>query len=611
GPIARIRLIAIHGNHVFSQKQLLKVFTSKRTAWWRLGFLSHSDRYSRVQLAKDIEQLRTFYYNHGYLRFQVVDQNVVVSPDNKTVSIFITISEGPQYRVKGVEAQGLSGYPVESVDVNAYLHRLFKPGAVFSKQTMVSASEGIRRYFAGRGHAFPVISSSPEIDDLTHQVYLVFTISPGPISYVRQISFTGNTRTEDRALRNYVSQMEASPYSIVDVEQSKARLAYLPYLQDVGVDTNPVPDKPDQVDLLYHVKEVNAGKASIQGGYSTSDGFIYGASLSEPNLFGTGNYGSLGFNASQYQKTYSLTYSEPYFTPNGISQTVTIFSNITTPSTSLNQASYTMDGYGGTLTYGVPVSLNNRINVGFGYTYLVLHDVNGDETAPTVQTFVQEHPAPYNQFKGILSWSYSTLDRALAPTSGFDNFLGLDVGIPVLSDSLSYYKIDENMKYYYPLWYGFIVEPNASVGFGNGYGNVDQLPFFLNYYAGGIETIPGFEPNSLGPKNPFQANAALGGNFRVIMGTNLILPSFYNKVRTAWTFDAGNLWDTNRVDQGLPSEGGVQYESISLKNVRMSTGLLAIWYSPMGPLEISFAKTINAKSSDLKRFVTFSFGASI
>ena len=192
-----------------------------------------------------------------------------------------------------------------------YIDQLLKPGDIFSKQNMLNGAETIRVYFASKGHAFPVIDTDPSIDDSTHQVFVVYTVSPGPVSYVRNIDFSGNTRTKDTALRNRIAQMEGSPYSIVDVEQSKARLAYLPYLQDVTVDTNPVPNEPDQVDLNYHVKEVNAGKASIQGGYSTSDGWIYGASLSEPNLFGTGKYGALNFNASEYQKSYSLTYVQP------------------------------------------------------------------------------------------------------------------------------------------------------------------------------------------------------------------------------------------------------------------------------------------------------------
>lgn len=619
GPIAKIRRITIQGNHAFKEKQLKKEMTARPTAWWRLTFLSHSDRYSKVQLAKDLDQLRTFYLNHGYLRFQVVDQQTVVSPDNKSVDIIIRISEGAVYKIKGYDIQGLSAYPEETKAVHKYLDTLLKPNAIFSKQNMLASSETIRVYFASKGHAFPVINTEPSIDDNARQVFIAFTVSPGPISYVRYVDFSGNTRTVDTALRNRISQMEGSPYSIVDVEQSKARLAYLPYLQDVSVDTNPVPDEPDQVDLNYHVKEVNAGKASIQGGYSTSDGFIYGASLSEPNLFGTGKYGSLSFNASQYQKSYGFTYVDPFYTTYGVSRSISIFSTITTPSTSLNQASYTMDGYGGTITYGIPVSLNNRVNLGYGYTYILLHDVDGTETSPTVLSFVNDHPSPYNQFKGIASWSYSTLDRALAPTRGFSQSLGMELGVPVLSNSLSYYKITEEMKYYYPLWYGFILEPNTSIGFGNGYGNVGPLPFYSNFYAGGPESIPGYAPNSLGPQNPNQSGAALGANLKLIGGIDLIIPNGTQKIRTALTFNAGNIFDTNKVEPGpndyIPGtqvpEPQVQYEDISLTNIRMSAGIVVVWYSPMGPLQFTVAKAINAKSTDQLSWFGFAFGASL
>ncbi len=612
GPIAKIRRITVMGNQVFKSREIKKVFASKTTAWWKLSFLVHNDRYSKVQLGKDLEQLRTFYYNHGYLRFQVIDQQTVISPDNKTVDIIIRISEGPIYRIRGYELRGLSAYPEESRTLHGYIDRLLKPGDIFSKQNMLTGAETIRVYLASKGHAFPIINTEPSIDDSTHTASVVYTVSPGPVSYVRSIDFIGNTRTLDTTLRNRIAQMEGSPYSIVDVEQSKARLAYLPYLQDVTVDTNPVPNVPDQVDLTYHVKEVNAGKASIQGGYSTSDHWIYGASLAEPNLFGTGNYGALNFNASEYQKSYSLSFVQPYYTTYGISRSITLFSTITTPSTSLNQSSYTMDGYGGTVTYGLPVSLNNRINLGYGYTYIVLNGVNGPQTAPSVEDFVKDHPSPYNQFKGIASWNYSTVDRATAPTRGLSQLLGLELGVPVLKSSLGYYRLTEDIRYFYPLPFGFIVDPNASFGYGNGYGDVNTLPFFNNFYAGGIETLPGYAPNSLGPTNPRQGNghdAALGGNLKLLGGVNLILPPLIPKVRTALFVDAGNIWDTNKVDADQ-----IHYENVDWHNLRMSTGIMVIWYSPMGPLQFSAAKAFKTKSTDQvggANWFGFSFGASI
>ncbi len=607
GPIAKIRHLTIIGNRAFSTRQLLKNMTSKTAAWWRLSaFLTHSDRYSRVALGKDIEQLRTFYFNRGFLRFQIIDQQVIVSPNNKSVDIILHIKEGPVFTLEGYHLEGLVYYPNEQRELTKYLDSLLRKGAVFSKQTMLTGAETIRVYFAGKGHAFPIIDTSPNINDQTQKVLITYHINPGPVSYVRTIDFTGNTRTVDTALRNRVSQMEGSSYSIVDIEQSKARLAYLPYLQDVSVDTNPVPDHPDQVDLNYHIKEANAGKASIQGGYSSSDKWIYGASLSEPNLFGTGNYGALNFNASQFQKSYSLNYVNPYITTYGISRSVTVFSTITTPSTDLNLASYTMDGYGASVIYGIPVSLNNRVNLGYGYTYIVLHDVDGAFTSPTVKSFVNDHPSPYNQFKGLASWSFSTLDRAVAPTRGFSQIFGVEVGIPVVKSSLSYYRFTEDVRYFLPLGLGFILDPNASVGFGDGYGDVDTLPFFNNFYAGGIDTFPGYSPNSLGPQNPNQTNAALGGNLRILTGVNLILPTLTQKVRTAVFVDAGNIFDTNKVDSDL-----VQYESVSLKNMRMSSGLMIIWYSPMGPLQFSVAKAFNTQPGDHLKTYDFSFGASI
>lgn len=609
GPIAKIKSLHLAGNQIYREKILLKNFLLVPTAWWRLSFLSKNDRYSKTQLSKDLEALRKFYLDRGYLHFQVTDQQIIISPDNKSVSILIRITEGPQYTIGGVELHGLSAeYVVDEPVVRRLI--VIKPGDIFSRQRILNASERIRIYFANRGHAFPLINSEPRIDEEKHLVFLNYSVDPGPRSYVRRIDFTGNSVTMDTALRNRLLQMEASPYSLVDVETSKQKLAFLPYLSDVTVDTVPVSDKPDEVDLTYHVKEVNAGKASIQGGYSTSDGFIYGASLSEPNLFGTGKFGSLSFNASQFQKSYSFNYVNPYYTTYGVSRGITVFSTVTTPSSALNLVNYTMDGYGFAVTYGIPVSLNNRISFGYGYTYINIHGTNGEDNSPNITDFLHEHKPPYNQVKLTSSWIYNTLDRSDAPTRGISQLLGVELGVPIVSSSLSYYKFSEDFRYYYPLGYGFILNPHTSLGYGNGYGNVNTLPFFLNYYGGGPDSLPGYAPNSLGPKNPLDTDQSLGGNLKILGGMNFIFPNFTSKIRTAVTFDAGNIYQTVHIDGGEgPDQIG--YESVDFKTLRMAVGLAAIWYSPMGPLEFSASQAINNKASDHLEWFGFAFGGSI
>ena len=616
GPIARIKSIQIIGNKAFEEKRLLKSMTLTPSSWWKLTVITGHDRYSKTQLEKDLELLHNFYYDHGYLRFQVVNQNVKISPDHKSVTIVIYVNEGPIYKLAGFKVNNLSTNNAQDNNAINSLITL-KPGQIFSRSQLLNITERIRTYYANKGHAFPTVKAEPKVNDYKHQVFINYTIAPGPITYVRKVSLLGNTRSKDMALRNRILQMEAAPYSLTKVEQSKQRLAYLPYLSDVTVNTVPVPDQPDQVDIEYHVKDVNAGKASLQGGYSTTDGFIYGASLTEPNLMGTGKYGSLAFNASKFQKSYSLSYINPYYTTYGVSRGITIFSNITTATPSQNLSSYTMDGYGGAVTYGIPVSLNNRVNLGYGYTYVALSNLEGHEISPTVLDFVDRYGKHFNQFKVTGSWLYNTLDRAVAPTRGFSHLFGVELGVPVVSSSLSYYKLTEEIKYYYPLGAGFIINPHTSWGFGNGYGNVNTLPFFYNFYAGGIETIPGFAPNSLGPRNPRDPSTALGGNLRVIGGFNLIFPNYISdRIRTALTFTAGNVFQTNQIDKGEGPDQ-IPYESVSLKNIRTSAGLMVIWYSPLGPLQFSIAKALNPKHNDDERkddqeeLFGFVFGASI
>lgn len=598
GPIAKIQSIKIEGNKAFSQHKLLKNFSLTKSGL--LTWITHTDRYSEIKLDQDLQTLTHFYYDHGYLRFAVVSKKVDISPDHKHVSITIKVSEGSVYKVNSINVKGVADK--DRVAINKLL--LIKVGQPFSRQKIMNTNTQMTNYYADRGHALAKVNVVPQLNDKAHQVAVTFVVTPGPLVYVRQIHFAGNAKTSSLELRKRLIQLEGSTYSRRDVNVSKQKLAQLPYLSNVKVTTQPVSGKADQVDLQYHVDEVSAGRATVQVGYSDTDGFLVGANITEPNFLGTGKFVSLAFQRSASQTSVSYDYNNPYYTVNGISRGFSIFYNNTKPNSSVNlDESYSMNRVGGLMHFGIPVSDFDMLNFGAGYSYIDIN-ASGSKISPNVSTFLADYPSPYNQFDATGSWIHSTLDRGVFPTQGLAEQLSGRLGVPVIRSSLAYYTITSTTRYYYSLGKGFIINPKLVVGYGNGYGRVDSLPFFDNFFAGGISTMPGYAANSLGPENPATGDA-IGGNFEGIATLNLIFPNFISpKLRTAITVNAGNIFETEKVP-------GISYESIRLGNLRTSAGLMVVWYSPLGLLQFDVAEALNSKHGDHTQIFDFSFGSSL
>ena len=602
GKASIVRGIQFVGNHAFSEHVLLSQF--KLTTPSVFTWFNHNDRYSSMRLDADLQNLQNFYMNHGYLDFQVLSHNVVTLPNGKGVKIQVNVSEGSVYHISGYSLDAGKLPSSLKPKINELLSEI-KTGAVFSRQEVLDINQKIGDHLADHGYAFPQINPTPELDHATHHVFIHYHIQSGHRVYVRHINLAGNTRTSGLVVRSQLRQMEGSLYSLKDIKESKRRIANLSYLDKIEVETKPVPSKNNQVDLNYHVHEVSAGRASVQAGYSDVDGFLYGANVSEPNFMGSGKFVSLGFQRSAYTSSYGFNYNNPFFTVNGVSQGYAVYYSHTTPA-NVNLEPYTMDDYGASTTYGIPISEYDQFMVGGGYDHIAIANVNYSLVSPSVTQFLTANPTPYNQGKIITGISHATLDRAIFPTSGNEQGLNLTLGAPVSKSSLGYYQTSYDLRWYMPLVYGFIFNPHATLAYGGGYGSTKQLPFFNNYYAGGLQTLPGYEANTLGPKNPVNTSQALGGNLETLGGLNLILPDFIsNKVRTAMILDAGNIFQTNHV-------AGISYENVSFNNLRVTTGIMVSWWSPLGaPLDFSLAVPLNKKPGDQLSIFGFSFGATL
>ena len=616
GPVAVVKTLKIDGAPQFSQRQLKKNFTL--TTSGLTTFLSHKDRYSEQQLDRDLQQLKVFFLNHGYLEYKLVSKSVTMTDDHKAVKVIITVSPGAVYTINQVHVG-------KTIQNNPSLLALItlKPGDTFSRETVMKINQAIGDTYANQGYAFPKVHVVPTLNKNKKTVDLSFSIDKGRLMYVRHIGFSGNTMTQDSVLRYQLRQNEAAPFSLKDVNESKRKIALLPYLKNVNVKTTPVPGESDQVDLDYNMEEVKAGSASLSVGYSDVDGFLYGISVSEPNFLGTGKFVSLAFQKSDYSSRYTYSYVNPFYSINGISRGFNLSIAHYDPS-DVDLDTYDMDQYTAGVNYSMPISENMRFSWGGAYKYIDIGTLP-DTVSPTVEEFVDDNEPPYNEFNLISGLSYDGRDRSFFPREGSLQSFSATLSLPILNSSLPYYLLRFNGAWYFPIGHGMIINPHTTLAFGDGYGSNDQLPFFDNMYAGGIETLPGYEPGGLGPYYKYTEinsdgttdgpyTSSLGGNVEIIAGFNFIFPNpFPDSVRTLLTLDAGNIFQTYDLAKESTNpdvDGTVTQESIQLKNLRVTAGVMVQWRTFM-PLNFSLAYPLNEQSGDLTQPFTFSASAAI
>ncbi len=584
GHIAKVKEINIVGNKVFSSKKLISQLTMTPTSWWQ--FFSDRDEYSQEKLQQDLDDLRSFYFDRGYIKFKIDSSQVTITPNRKDVYITIHVSEGDVYRIKGFALGGNLLGQEQAVSKLV----IIKPNQVFDRRKVLAINSAIGRYYGDQGYANAMVNAEPTIDEIHKQVFLTFIVSLKERIYVRNINYTGNTKTADYVMRRETRQMEGAVYSVSKLDETNRRLNNLGYLENIQVTMQPVPGKLDQVDVNYNVKEASSTTASAQVGYSDTYGILYGASIVQKNFRGTGKSVSLGFNNSQYAQTYSFSYFDPYYTLSGISRGFSMFYQQTTPGAATDIAPYTLDSIGTAMTYQIPMSEFDRINFSYGYEYL---HVKTGTPSKQITEFIEDNGNHFNNVKFLLGWMHNTYDRAVFPTKGFNQWVGAELGVPLLPHPLDYYKLNYDATLYQPIWKGVILLLNAGLGYGNGYGNLSQLPFFKNYYAGGMGTVRGYEGNSLGPRD--SNNNPIGGNVLAVGSFNLIIPNpISERVRTSVFFDAGNVY----------------HDEFSFRKLRCSTGIEVDWASPMGLLRLSLAKAINSRDDDQLEAFQFSVGTS-
>ncbi|MGB5326297.1 MAG: outer membrane protein assembly factor BamA [Pseudomonadales bacterium] len=680
GKPARIRAINIVGNRAFSDTELIEQMELRGSGFFTS--LRGKNKYAREKLSGDIENIEAYYRDRGYIRFRVAAANVSLGPKKDSVYISITVDEGERYEVSGV---GLAGEIKQQADMleRAYL---LAEGQTFSQARVTATEELMKRLLGNLGFAFAEVKGVPEVDEDNKTVDVTFVVEPGKRTYVRRIEFAGNRRTADYVLRREMRQMEGAIASTELIERSRVRLERLGYFEKVEVETPKVPGSDDLVDAKFSVTEQSFGSVSASLGFSQDVGLIFGADFQQNNFMGSGRQVSVQANRSRFRTNYSISYVNPYYTPEGVSRGFTLFAR-ETDFDEINVTSFSTNSWGGSVIFGYPLSETQSLRFSLGYTdtqietgFAAVQEIAASPLArddlaagfaykvdsnidlsqiytPGVSPeliltsaadfallepgFVDKNGDEFGVFTLTASWRESTLNRGIFPTAGHSNALALEATIP--GSEIDYYKVSYNGQYYWPLSRNVTLRLRGELGYGRGYGGADELPFFENYFTGGIGSVRGFESNTLGPKStpasaftnqvlaPVQISASdtlaayvfdasgqlisqtldatpdpFGGNILTEGSVELILPTPFAQgsraVRTVLFYDVGNVFnDACRSTQ-------LSCSNFDASMLRSSAGLALTWLSGFGPLSFSFGLPLEKEDGDETEFFQFTLG---
>ena len=589
GDAARIRSINIVGNNAYDDDTLIKQFELGPRSL--IGFFSKKDQYSRQKLSGDLETLRSFYLDTGYINFRVESTQVSITPDKTEVYITLNITEGEKYTIAEVKLAGELIVPQEDLFGAVFT----RAGMVFSRKLVTESSTRITDRLGVDGYSFANVNAIPDVNEDERTVVLTYFIDPGNRVYVRRINFFGNAKTRDEVLRRELRQMEGSWISTVQVERSKTRLNRLGYFAEVNVETPAVSGTTDQVDVNYTVDERPSGNLLLGLGYSQNQGLIFNTSVAQDNFLGSGTRLEFAFNNSSINRQFVLGYTDPYWTIHGISRGFRV-SFQETDYGNANITRYNSSSMSLGVNLGIPVSEYNFLSAGVSYERTKLDTFSRFGSSTTLD-FIEREGNRFDVVRLSAGFAYDTRNSALFPTRGTLNRISAQLASP--GGDLNYYKLDYDTRWFFPVSRDFTFLLKGRVGWGDGFGKTKELPFFENFFAGGPRSVRGYKENHLGPKDEFRR--AIGGNLLVVGNAELILPlpflpQFSNSVRLTGFFDIGNVYTED--------------DSLTTRDLRASTGISGIWMSPFGVLSVSIASPLRDQPEDETQAFQFTFGTS-
>ena len=623
GVVAKIKQVNIVGNTVFDDDTLLSELQLGVPGTW--DWFSSMDEYAKPKLAADEETLKSYYQDRGYVRFAVDSTQVTITPDKKDIYITMNVTEGKKYKVKEVTLAG--DLKLEEQELRKLI--FIENGDVFSRDKMIQGKDLVTRRLGNEGYSFAKVKVAPIINDETLEVDISYLVSPGKKVYVRRINFTGNYKTNDEVLRREIRLMEGGELSNSKLDRSKIRLQRLAYIEEVTIDKDPVPGTDDLVDININVTERLSGSFNIGAGFSQNQGFVFNLGMTLDNLNGSGEKLSLNLNREAAGETYSVSFTDPYHTIDGISRTVAL-SYRERDTAEQDIINYLENNYGLNLSYGIPLSEFDRVRFGVGFehtdiirgTTTVTDDVLDFLEENGVNTDQENLEAGIDAFTMLASYTHDTRNRTVFATRGNSQSVLLDLTTP--GSDLQYYKVTYRNKFYFPVTNSVTTLIRTDMAIGKGYSKTPNYPFYERFFAGGLRTVRGYDSNSLGPRFVKDAvidedtglvtesaiDDPIGGDIRTVASAELIFPvPFMEKapssVRLSVFYDIGNVFLQNDyVEDGVNIKGGFDADEL-----RSSYGVSFVWLAPIGPLRFSYAETINDEPGDDRQAFQFSIGS--
>ena len=588
GSSATIKAINLMGNTVFSDDDLLKLFQLKKSHF--TSFFKSDDKYAKEKLSGDLETLRSYYLDRGYINFTINSNQVTLSADKKHVFIDISVTEGDKYSFG--ETKILGDLPVDDKELQKLV--LVKPGATYSQQLVTASSKLITHRLGSEGYLFAEVNPIPDINEDKKNVNLSFFVNPAKQTYVRRINFKGNLKTDDHVLRREMRQFEGTLASSDKLDLSKLRLQRLGFFKEVNIETPKVPNTPDQVDVNVNVEEQPSGTLTASLGYSQGSGMIFSLGVSQNNFLGTGDKVSINLNRSDTSDAYNISFLDPYFTLDGISRGYNLYYK-KTKFDDLNVSRYVTDSKGGSLSFGYPIDETKSISLSLGLDQTDI--TTGTLASQLVKNFVAEHGSTINTFTGNIAWNYNTLNRGVFADRGASQRVGIDFAVP--GSDVSYVKLSYSGQVYIPLSTDFTVRLRTDVGYG------DNLPFYKNYFAGGYGSVRGYRDNTLGPRSPSYVGdpdpEVVGGNILVENSAELVVPTPFARTNRS-------LRTVLFVDSGMVYNGNEEPYNFDLSNLRYSAGISLAWLTAIGPLSFSISKPLHKQEGDETQSFQFTIG---
>jgi outer membrane protein insertion porin family len=582
GEVAKIRGINIVGAQAFSESELVGLFVL-RTPGWLTWYTKH-DRYAREKLSADLETLRSYYQNRGYLDFAIESTQVSITPDRHDIYITVNITEGERYTVSDVQLSGQT--PVSRAELEKLVQ--LKSGDVFSREKLAASTKAIGERLGNDGYAFANANAIPNVDKEKRTVAFNIVIDPGRRVYVRRIDVAGNSKTRDEVVRREMRQLEGAFYDASKIQLSRRRIERTGYFSETTVETQPVEGSPDQVDVVYTVKERPTGALLLGIGFSSVEKFAVSTSIRQSNAFGTGKFISANINSGKVNTVYALSYNDPYYTVDGVSQGFDVYRRKTDAS-SLAVGAYTTNAIGGGIKFGYPVSEISSVDVGVNLESVTLTTF---QTSPLrYLDFVNQFGSDYQYGAFTAGWQRDTRDSVITPNSGGFTRLSAEVA----AGDLRYYRLNFQQSYYFRLTRIYTLLLRGDVGYAAGL-NGRPVPFFKAYYAGGPDSVRGYRAFSLGPRDA-EGNST-GGNTKVIGAAEFLFPmpgaTAEQSLRLGAFIDFGQVYAPDT--------------PVRLGDLRYAGGFALNWLSPFGPLRLSIANPLNRRDEDQVQRLQFTFG---